>query len=396
VAKGTIEEVAVLAGVSPSSVSRALRDVGGVSAKTIERVRAAAAQLGYSASPAASRLATGRTGTLAIVMPSVTGWFFAELLGGVEQVVREAGLDLLVHHLGDTATRRSYFSSGLLRKRVDGVLLVTLALTEPEIDVVRALDVPVCTVGTDVEGFSSIRIDDVGSASMAVRHLLNLGHTQIGLISGALDEPMHFSAPVDRRVGYRAALEAAGVPADRDLEVHADFTIGGGDQATAQLLARPKLPTAIFAESDEMAFGVLRALRRVGLRVPADMSVIGFDDHPMAEYFDLTTISQDVRDQGRQIAGQLVGAVTGPSGKPETRLRAPTRLVVRGTTAVLEPRHRQPSSRPATDDGVAAGDKWELHGAPTEHRTLSVNHAPSRPPARDQKERRGQQRLATQ
>ena len=163
-AKTTIKEVASLARVSPSSVSRSLRGIGGVSASTTERVREAAERLGYSVSPAAYRLATGRTGTVAIVMPYLTRWFYAELLGGAEQAIREAGLDLLLYHVGDTEMRQRYFSSGLLRKRVDGVLLVTLALTEPEIVGLKMLDVPVCMVGARVEGFSSIRIDDVESA----------------------------------------------------------------------------------------------------------------------------------------------------------------------------------------------------------------------------------------
>ncbi len=158
-AKTTIKEVADLAGVSPSSVSRSLRGVGGISASTTERIREAAEQLGYSVSPAAYRLATGRTGTVAVVMPYLTRWFYAEVLGGAEQVVREAGLDMILYHVGDTEMRQRYFSSGLLRKRVDGVLLVTLALTEPEVSALRALDVPVCMVGAEVPGFSSISID---------------------------------------------------------------------------------------------------------------------------------------------------------------------------------------------------------------------------------------------
>jgi LacI family transcriptional regulator, repressor for deo operon, udp, cdd, tsx, nupC, and nupG len=334
-AKATIEEVASLAGVSPSSVSRSLRGVGGVSANTTARIRAAAEQLGYSVSPAASRLATGRTGTVAVVMPYLTRWFFAELLGGAEQVFRDAGLDLLLYHVGDTEMRQRYFSSGLLRKRVDGVVLVILALTEPEVRALRALDVPVCMVGTELEGFSSIRIDDVEGAFTAVQHLLNLGHRRIGIISGDPNEPMHFTVPLDRRIGYRAALEAAGLQADRELEAHGAFTVEGGDEATMQLLGRRNLPTAIFAECDEMAFGALRALGRVGLRVPADVSVIGFDNHPMASYFDLTTISQSVRDQGREIAQQLVGAVARPGDATVRQLQAPTQLVVRGTTAVM-------------------------------------------------------------
>jgi DNA-binding LacI/PurR family transcriptional regulator len=352
-AKTTIKDVAGRVGVSPSSVSRSLRGVGGVSTVTTERIREAAEQLGYSVSPAAYRLATGRTGTVAVVMPYLTRWFFAELLGGAEQVIREAGLDLLFYHVGNTEMRQRYFYSGLLRKRVDGVLLVTLALTEPEVAALRALDVPVCMIGAQVEGFSSIRIDDVESACTAVQHLINLGHERIGIISGDPNEPEQFTVELQRRTGYLGALKAAGLRAERELEAYGAFSIDGGDEATVQLLGRRSLPTAIFAECDEMAFGALRALWRVGLRVPADVSVIGFDDHPMAQYFELTTISQDVRDQGRQIAQQLVGAVARPGEVQPVELRAPTRLVVRGTTAVLGTGQRPSSPQRTAGSHVA-------------------------------------------
>lgn len=368
-AKTTIKEVASLAGVSPSSVSRSLRGIGGVSASTTVRVREAAEQLGYSVSPAAYRLATGRTGTVAIVMPYLTRWFYAELLGGAEQTIREAGLDLLLYHVGDTEMRQRYFSSGLLRKRVDGVLLATLALTEPEISALRSLDVPVCMVGASVEGFSSIRISDIDSASIAVQHLLNLGHERIAIISGDPNEPLQFTVPLPRRVGYRATLEAAGVPLNPELEAHGPFSIDGGDQATVQLLSRRSLPTAIFAECDEMAFGVLRALARVGLRVPADVSVIGFDDHPMAPYFELTTISQDVRDQGRRIAEHLVDAVARAGDAAPIEMRAPTRLVVRGTTSVIgrdKPASPPPFAHQAPTDG------WRYEPTASAHLTSPV------------------------
>ena len=170
--------------------------------------------------------------------------------------------------------------------------------------------------------FSSIRIDDIGGACTAVQHLINLGHERIAIISGDPNEPEHFTAELQRREGYRAALKAAGLPIEAELEAHGTFTIEGGDEATVQLLGRRSLPTAIYAECDEMAVGALRALRRVGLRVPADVSVVGFDDHPMAQYFDLTTIAQDVRDQGRQIAphgrrrGQTGRGATGEAPRP--------------------------------------------------------------------------------
>lgn len=356
--KTTIRDVANLAGVSPSSVSRSLRGMGGVSATTTERIREAADSLGYSVSPAAYRLATGRTGTVAIVMPFLTRWFFAELLGGVEQVIREAGLDLLVYHVGDTEMRQRYFSSGLLRKRVDGVILVTLALTDPEVGALRALDVPVCMVGAEVEGFSSVTINDVESASVAVRHLVNLGHERIGIISGDPTEPMHFTVPLKRRAGYQAALQAAGLTVAPELEAHGPFTVGGGEEATVELLGRRHLPTAIFAESDEMAFGALRALKRVGLRVPEDMSVIGFDDHPMAEYFELTTMAQDVRAQGHDIAQQLVSSVLAPQEANPLKLHAPTQLVVRNTTAAFRDQSRATAmAEPGEVDDSSSGPR---------------------------------------
>jgi LacI family repressor for deo operon, udp, cdd, tsx, nupC, and nupG len=350
--KTTIKDVAGLAGVSASSVSRSLRGKGGVSQATTERIRDAAERLGFTVSPAAYRLATGRTGTVAVVMPYLTRWFFAEVLGGAEEVIRRAGLDLLVYHVGDTENRQKYFSSGILRKRVDGVLLVTLALTEPEICALRALDVPVCMVGAEVEGFSSISVDDEASARTAVQHLINLGHERIALISGDPNEPMHFTVPLRRRAGYRAALEHAGLPAGPELEAHGAFTVEGGAQATFDLLGRPEMPTAIFAECDEMAFGALKVLRQVGLCVPGDVSVVGFDDHPMASYFGLTTVRQEVAQQGRAIAELLVAAAGDGDPARSVRLTAPTRLVVRETTAV-----RATNSANATSSQLAVGLK---------------------------------------
>ena len=138
-------------------------------------------------------------------------------------------------------------------------------------------------VGVEVEGFSSVTIDDVSAAASAVQHVLNLGHKRVALISGDPEDSTMFTVPRDRRAGYRAALEVGGIPLDPSLEVQGDFTAAGGQRAAAELFTRRRPPTAIFAESDEMAFGAITTLSRLGLRVPEDVSVIGFDDHPLAE-----------------------------------------------------------------------------------------------------------------
>ncbi len=336
----TIEEVARRAGVSIATVSRSLRGREGVSPRTAERVRAIAHELGYSASPSASRLASGRAGTVAVIMPFLGRWFFSEVLDAAEPVFREAGLDLLLYHVGDRESRRKYFSVDLLRKRVEGVLLVSLPLTDAEIEVLHSLGIPVCTVGVALEGFRSVTIDDVSAARLAAQHLVNLGHERVALIAGDTEDPTLCGAPRDRRAGYRSVLEEAGTGLDPGLEARGDFTAAGGAMAAGELFARQHPPTAIFAESDEMAIGALGTLRRLGLRVPQDVSVVGFDDHPLAAALELTTVSQGVADQGRRVAEQLVASLTagsGPGAGASEQVQLPTRLIVRGTTAVAKP-----------------------------------------------------------
>ena len=370
----TIEEVARRAGVSTATVSRSLRGRDGVSLTTAQRVRHVAAEIGYAASPFASRLASGRAGTVAVILPYLDRWFFGEILGAAEPVFREAGLDLLLYHVGDVETRREYFSFGLLRKRVDGVLLVTLALTPSEVDALRALSVPVCMVGVEVEGFSSVTIDDVSAAASAVQHVLNLGHKRVALISGDPEDSTMFTVPRDRRAGYRAALEVGGIPLDPSLEVQGDFTAAGGQRAAAELFTRRRPPTAIFAESDEMAFGAIRTVSRLGLRVPEDVSVIGFDDHPLAEIFDLTTISQAVDDQGRDVARQLVNALQGGNEADWVgQFRAPTRLVVRGSTSVATGSRRRPT-RAGTQHGYG---QVAMQSTGLDHKTNHMTEASS-------------------
>ncbi|HEY0581845.1 MAG TPA: substrate-binding domain-containing protein, partial [Chloroflexota bacterium] len=206
-------------------------------------------------------------------------------------------------------------------------------LTAAEIDALGALEVPVALVGASAPSFWSVRIDDEDGANKAVQHLLNLGHRQIGLIRGVPNEPMRFTAPVDRRTGYQTALRRAGITVDPRLEAPADFTVEGGATAMAELLALAEPPTAVFAQSDELALGALRTLRRMGLRVPGDMSVVGFDDHEMAELFELTTIAQRVVEQGVLVAGQVLDALLSDGAAQPAEIIVPTRLVVRASTA---------------------------------------------------------------
>lgn len=332
----SIKDVARTVGVSTATVSRALRGLPRVSEETRVRVLQVAAELDYVASPSAAGLASGQTKSIGVVVPFVTRWFYAGVVQGAEQLLREAGYDLLLYNLGgDRDARHRVFQTHLLRKRVDAVLVLSLTPTEEEMAALAKLDRPVAVVGATVPGWSSVRIDDDEAARIAMRHLLELGHTRIGYIGGSLEDQLDFAAPLDRLQGYRRTMAENGLEVAPSWEAVGDFTVRGGLAAMRLLLEADPRPTAVFAASDEMAVGAVHAAREAGLRVPDDVSVIGVDDHEMAEFFDLSTVAQPVQEQGRLAAQLLLDALAEQSdGRPAPcALTVPTRLVVRGTTA---------------------------------------------------------------
>ncbi len=329
----SIVDVARLAGVSISTVSRTLRGAVNVSAPTRDRVLRAAADLAYVPSPAASRLASGRTGTVGVIVQFDARWFFAECIRGAENELRSAGYDLLLYNVGDPACRQQLFTSMPLRRRVDAVLAIAVSFTVTEAVAMERLGVPVVSV-SDPSGraTSSVRVDDAAGVATAVRHLTLLGHRDIVMISGVLDDPIGREATRARQAGFRAGLQEAGLPHGADRIVHEPWGPEGGRRAMERLLSVRPLPTAVVAESDETAFGVLQTLRRVGLSVPGDLSLIGFDDHEFAAASDLTTIRQPVPEQGQLGARMLLELVGGHVPSPRLVV-LPTELVVRGTTA---------------------------------------------------------------
>ncbi|WP_433387199.1 LacI family DNA-binding transcriptional regulator [Micromonospora sp. KLBMP9576] len=340
-----IDDVARLAGVSTATVSRALRGLPTVSAATRRRVLAAAEQLQYAVSPNASRLAGGRTGTIAVVVPRITRWFFGIVVETVEDFLHHAGYDLLLHSLGGREQiRQRMLRTADLHKRVDAVMLVATPLRPADLTALAKLKLPGVTIssGTVVPGWPCVRIDDVEAARTATRHLLDLGHRRIAHINGDPHDELAYTTHLDRRRGYREALRAAGIDPDPGLDVDSHFTISGGTRATEELLRRGDPPTAIFAACDEMAMGAMSALRDAGLRVPGDVSVIGLDDHDLAGVLGLSTVAQPAAEQGRLAARILLGPLPGDPlpprigpqpDTPGSPVILPTRLVVRESTA---------------------------------------------------------------
>ncbi len=334
--RANMSDVAARAGVSPATVSRALRGHASVSTPTRERVLLAAAELRYVVSPAASGLSTGRTGTVGVVAPQLTRWYYARVIAAAGQVLRDQGVDLLLHSLGDAAGRTRFFERMPLSRRVDAIMLLSLGLTAAEVEQLRDLDVPLVFVGAEVPDCWSVRIDDVLGAAKAVSHLINLGHRDVGLISSTVQNGFAFTAPVDRRRGFQLAMGWAGLDWQPGSAVAVPRGVDGGAAGMGELLSAQPHPTAVFAESDEMAFGALRTLRRAGVRVPADMSVIGFDDHEMADLLDLTTVAQPVTELGACAARLLIEALDRPDARPRSVV-LPTRLTVRATTRPPRP-----------------------------------------------------------
>lgn len=327
----SIGDVAARAGVSVATVSRALRNLPNVAPSTRERVLKAATELKYVADPNASRLAAGKTRTIGMVVPLLTQWYIAQVVSGAEGVLAASGYDILLYSVGDTEGRARFLDTLPFRKRVDGIIVVDLPLSEREQERLSGSSMPVVLVGVRSAVTRTVTIDNVGAAVTATRHLVNLGHERIGLISGARDDPMRFVAPVERREGYRQVLAEAGHEARADLEVSGNFSMKGGAEAMAQLLSAERPPTAVFAESDEMAIGALKTVRDSGLHVPRDISIIGFDDHEVAEYMGLTTMHQPVLEQGEIGAQMLLRGIQGVPLTPEN-IAMPTKLLVRNTT----------------------------------------------------------------
>jgi DNA-binding LacI/PurR family transcriptional regulator len=332
-----IDDVARLAGVSTATVSRALRGLPAVSEQTRARVAHAAATLGYVASPSASRLAGGRTGSIGVVVPRpITRWFFATVVDAVEEALYPAGWDLLLYSLGDREqVRRRLFHTQALHKRVDAVMLVATPLGPEDVAAISALKLPGVTVssGTPVPGWPSVRIDDVAAARVATGHLIGLGHSRIAHISGDPNDDLAITTREDRRLGFHQALRAAGLAPDPALDVEGEFTVAGGERATRELLRRGDPPTAIFAACDELAIGAMRTLREARLRVPDEVSVVGIDDHDLAAALGLTTIAQPAAEQGRRAAHTLLALLLGGRIAPAGPELLPTSLVVRESTA---------------------------------------------------------------
>lgn len=349
--RATIEDVASAAGVSVATVSRAMRGLPNVALSTRERVLRIAGDLSYRPDPAAARLATGRSRSVALAVPLLNSWYFSQVVAGAEAVCAEEGYDVVVIGVSSPAARHALFDDTTsIHRRVDGLVVVDIPLSPHDEAALQDRKLAAVSIGGATERFPSVGIDDVAVADLATTHLVDLGHLRIGLITGQHDDPLGFQVPIQRRQGFTAALARAGLAVDPSREAPGNFSVMGGRDAMATMLRMPDPPTGVFAMSDEMAFGALMAAREHGVRVPEDLSIVGVDDHDVSVVLGLTTVRQNVADLGaraaRLLIDQLVGGGRDGGAVPPARHQSPVELVVRDTTAPPGPHRVETAPKP--------------------------------------------------
>ena len=328
----TIRDVAQRAGVSYQTVSRVINGSERVSPETKARVETAIAELGYRPNAIARSMSNGNSHTLTCLSPNLTDYTFASLIEGAEKEARQAGYFFISASAPDIATFSLLVDELIASRRTEGIMVIN-PFIDDRFSLIPA-NVPTVLLGTRprMDHLNTVALDEEAAGRDATQHLIDLGHRSIALITGPLCE----DCSQDRRIGYEAALRQSGINADPAKVLEGDWSATSGYQAVQQFLKKNIHFTALFAQNDRMAVGAIRALREAGLSVPQDISIIGFDDMPLASYFDpaLTTMRQDTFAMGHEAARLLIKALEQPES-PETHICVPAELVIRSSTARL-------------------------------------------------------------
>lgn len=324
----TVKEIAAAANVSVATVSRALQRPEIVSEATRQHIQEVVKRLGYTPNALARNLRTARTRLIVALLPDIANPFFSEVIRGIEQVAHESGYSVLLGETQGSLVREQAYADMVAARQADGI--ITMSPRVPAIPIQGRLPVVnACEYVKDSQ-ICSVYVDNIAAAATAVDYLLTLGHRDIAFIAGPPSSPIC----VDRELGYRRALQNAGIAANPALAAVGDFSIEAGERAIELLLSRGPSFSAVFCSNDEMAIGAMRALSSHGLRVPGDVSVVGFDDIRFARYTSpaLTTIAQPKNALGREATTMLIELLNDPAVPPRKRVLSAD-LVVRGSTA---------------------------------------------------------------
>ncbi|MDP8924489.1 MAG: LacI family transcriptional regulator [Chloroflexota bacterium] len=325
----TIIDVAREAGVGLGTASRALNGGAGVAASTRGCVLAAAERLGYRPSRIARGFPRGRTHTLEVLIPSFTRYFYFEILRGIADALTDTDYSLVIRNIDRAPDRDRAFAECGARGRVDGALIVSLCPTDALLEQVARGSAPLALVDAAHPALPYVAVDHEASAVLATEHCLALGHRKVALVDRA-DDPFMSVEPGPRQRGYRKALDHARLRPPSGYEHVATFSPHGGAAAMEALLALPDPPTAVLAGSDMQAMGLLDAARQHGLRIPDDVSIVGYNDIELAKYLGLTTVRVPMREMGRRGVELLLRDIEEPEASVE-HVRLPTELIVRAS-----------------------------------------------------------------
>lgn len=328
-----IAEVALLAGLSTATVSRALTDPSKLKPATLARVEAAVRRTGYTPNLAARSLRARRTMLVLVVVPDIGNPFFADVLLGIDDALSRDGYGLLIGNLGHAGGKERHLLQVVRAGQVDGVILLNGAIPTDGVHSLAHADLPMVAICEPIPGadFPQVDVRNRAAAAEAVAHLAALGHRRLAYLGGPPSNILEHA----RQAGFRDGLAQAGIDAETAAFYPGDFTFQGGAAAAAAMPRSAGRPTALFAANDEMAIGFLHAARASGLRVPDDISVIGFDGIGFADYVEplLTTFRQPRRELGQVGAGLLVRGMTGHTVMPsESRISLPVELLARAST----------------------------------------------------------------
>lgn len=330
--KSTIRDVARQAGVGIGTVSRVLNDSPSVSEATRQKVLTVIDSLDYSPNLAARRLSRGKTMAVGVIVPFFTNPSVVKRLQGIVSVFSDSAYDLVLFDVEKTKNPDIMLRNIIRRELIDGLLIISLKPTDNDVAEVLEADIPTVIVDADHRWLSRIVVDNVAGAKQAIEHLIELGHRRISYINDDPMNPFNGAPTRDRHEGYRQALREADIPYRPEYYQQGTLNRSSARHLTQILLQLPEPPTAVFAYSDTQAIGVLEAANDMGVRVPEELSIVGYDDIEAAEFVHLTTIRQALHESGVRGAQLLLEQMVEPFPEPKEILLA-TELVVRNTTA---------------------------------------------------------------
>ncbi|OPH59969.1 LacI family transcriptional regulator [Paenibacillus ferrarius] len=306
----TIKDVAKAADVSVATVSRVLHNLTGYSDKTKQKVMQAVEELGYQPNAIARGLVNKRTQTIGVLFPHVSSSFSSDILHGIEEIAQEKGFSVIVCNTAEEGKRTMKYLQVLREKQVDGIVFTSEVLKDEYFQAIKEMRVPVILVNTMSQKhmIPYVKVDDHQAAYHATDYLIQKGHREIAMISGSTKDRI---AGLPRLEGYRQALADNGIEYIESRVANGDFNLEGGTEAMKKLLAEAPPFTALFAASDEMAIGAMNVAMERGLKIPDDLSIIGYDDLKFARmvYPPLTTIHQPLTMMGRMASEKLIALI---------------------------------------------------------------------------------------